>query len=293
MESKKRKIEDLESSVTNGNTTEHSVKKVPHSTVIYREPSIFNIRPLDDVTKYIADFIAPHCQRENVEIEAKLGRFVDKSTNQRMQIGAFTETIIRPEEMRQYRFESNMPLEQHRHFNKMLNDMVNKSQARDYKGERIKYKHTMEKDRFYEIPNSRGKWRVTTDQATGQIVPNGIIEKKRIGDLNIHAPNQPLDYRISINIEIPRTKPTTSFNYERNKDRISYQHGGIAFDLTQVKGDARDPKVRHELELEFADTTILANEKLKHDRKEPSQYTHMIEVFMNNIRILSRSALKL
>lgn len=65
---------------------------------------------------------------------------------------------------------------------------------------------------------------------------NGIIEKIRVADLNIHSPNQPLDYRISINLEQPREKTTGSPMFERNKDRISYQHGGIQFDLTQVKG---------------------------------------------------------
>lgn len=112
--------------------------------------------------------------------------------------------------------------------------------------------------------------------------------------MNIHAPNQSLDYRISINIENPRTKPTSNPVFERNKDRISYQHGGIAFDLTQVKGAAsKESDLRHELELEFADASALAKEKVKYDRKEQSQYTPMIEVFMNNIRLLSRSALKL
>lgn len=87
---------------------------------------------------------------------------------------------------------------------------------------------------------------------------NGIIEKIRVADLNIHAPTQPLDYRISINLEIPRKyreggsfqllcsllstftgpKPTGNPIFERNKDRVSYKHGGIHFDLTQVKGAA-------------------------------------------------------
>ncbi|EIE78235.1 mRNA capping enzyme, beta chain [Rhizopus delemar RA 99-880] len=73
--------------------------------------------------------------------------------------------------------------------------MVTKTRAKDYKGERIQYKHTNEIDRFYAIPNSNSKWR---------IVPNGIIEKERIADLNIHSPNQPLDFRISVNVEHPR-----------------------------------------------------------------------------------------
>lgn len=125
------------------------------------------------------------------------------------------------------------------------------------------------------------------------MVPNGIIEKKRLADINIHSPNQPLDYRISINIESPRPKPTGDYAFERNKDRISYQHGGIAFDLTQVKGEGnKEQDLRHELELEIADCKLLSKEKMKYDRKEPSQYMQTIEAFMNNVRILSRSALK-
>ena len=129
---------------------------------------------------------------------------------------------------------------------------------------------------------------MTTDK-DGKIVPNGVIEKQRVADLNIHAPNQPLDYRISINLEKPRPKPNSTHSFERNKDRISYQHGNIAFDLTQVKGT---DDTRHELELEYADASLLAQEYAKYNRKEASQYTQMIEVLMNNIRLLSRSALK-
>ncbi|GAA5800227.1 hypothetical protein HPULCUR_005652 [Helicostylum pulchrum] len=283
MESKKRTASEADIA---------SVPVPKRQTVTIREPSIFGIKPVDDITKYIADFIAEHVHLEDVEIEAKLGIFVDKRTNQRMNIGAKTETVLDPESIRQYRFVADMPLEQHRHFNKMLNETVNRTQAREYKGERVKYKHTIETDRFYEI--GRSKCRVTTEQSTGKIVENGIIEKIRVADLNIHSPNQALDYRISINIEKPRPKPTTNPTFERNKDRISYQHGGIAFDLTQVKGSAdRDPEVRHELELEFADAKVLGLEKLKNDRKEPSHYTSMVETFVNNIRLLSRSALKL
>lgn len=36
-------------------------------------------------------------------------------------------------DFRQYRFEANMPLEQHRHFNNILNETVKRTQARDYK----------------------------------------------------------------------------------------------------------------------------------------------------------------
>jgi hypothetical protein len=103
---------------------------------------------------------------------------------------------------------------------------------------------------------------------------------------------QPLDYRISINLENPRAKPTTQPTFERNKDRISYQHGGISFDLTQVKSAAgKEGELSHELELEFSDPKTLAHEKAKYDSKQHSQYMQMVEIFVNNIRLLSRNAL--
>ncbi|KAI8099206.1 CYTH-like domain-containing protein [Halteromyces radiatus] len=257
---------------------------------IYKEPSIFNFRPMDDITKVIHDFITKYCGQQYVEIEAKLGVFIDKHTNERLFLDCETETVIPQHMSRQIRFESNMPLQQHKYYNNMFNDLVNKSQAKDYKGERIKYRHTRETDRFHDM-GGRKKCRVTIDQQTGKIVPDGIIEKVRLEDLNIHSPTQPLDYRISINLEIPQSMPESPYIFERNKDRLSYQHGGLNFDLTQVKGgQTNDMEVRHELELEFMDAELLQIEKLKLDRKEPSSFTLSIERFVNNIRILSKHA---
>ncbi|KAI9491892.1 CYTH-like domain-containing protein [Zychaea mexicana] len=261
-----------------------------YQVVPAREPTIFNIRPVDDVALYIADIVGEHCKRQHVEIEAKLGTFVDKHTGQRINMGAVTETVLNGLEHR-VRFEANMPQKQHHHFNKMLNALVTKSQARDYRRERIRYLHTKETDSFY--PVGRDKWRVTTDQQTGQIVPNGIIEKQRVMNINIHVPKQPLDYRISINIEMPRPRPQGRPSFQRHKDRVSYKHGGIQFDLTQVKGGDYNDEVRHELELEIMDPLVLAREKSKADRREASQYTELVESFINNVRMLCRGALKM
>jgi hypothetical protein len=46
--------------------------KRQHTNAISREPSIFGIKAVDDVTKYIADFIAEHCQLENVEVSKEV-----------------------------------------------------------------------------------------------------------------------------------------------------------------------------------------------------------------------------
>ncbi|KAJ8661589.1 hypothetical protein O0I10_002857 [Lichtheimia ornata] len=286
-ESRKRPASEMSDKDENSNKRPHIPER--------RETTIFGIKPVDDIVQYVADFIATHCDQENVEIEGKLGLLIDKQTRRRINMNAVTETVIGAGLEGRVRFESNMPLAQHKHFNEMLNALVTKSNARGYRGERIHYKHTYETDRFYHPNNNaRTKWRVTTNQQTGQLVENGIIEKIRVADLNIHAPTQPLDYRISINLEIPRPKPTGNPVFERNKDRVSYKHGGIHFDLTQVKGAAdKDPDVRHELELEIMDPAQLARERSKMARGEPSHYLDTIESFVNNIRILSRKALKI
>ncbi|CAO3695322.1 unnamed protein product [Rhizopus stolonifer] len=230
---------------------ELDIKQLPAkkpAQFVVREPSIFNIKPVDDVIKYIADFIGKHCHLKNVEIEAKFGVFVDKHSKRRINLNAHTETILTDGLERNFQFELNMPLEQHCHFNKLLNEWS-----------------TKRKPKTTNIPDTYTKWRVTTD-STGKNL---------------------------VNVEHPRPLPKGDYSYERAKDRISYKHGGISFDLTQVKTiTTNDPDLRHELELEILNSELLAAERLKYSKKEQSQYTQMIEVFVNNIRLLGRSAVK-
>ncbi|KAJ2957954.1 hypothetical protein NQZ79_g6418 [Umbelopsis isabellina] len=147
---------------------------------------------------------------------------------------------------------------------------------------------------FYKLPYGR-KIRVTTDQQTGEIVPNGVLEKTRVADINIYSPNQAFDYRISVSLESPvllktASVPEGSHMFERNKDRLSYSQGNIQFDLTQVKSpdSIGQQDVTHELELEFIDASILAAEKRKQAQGEASEFANMIEVFLDNARMLSK-----
>jgi polynucleotide 5'-triphosphatase len=82
------------------------------------------------------------------------------------------------------RFQSDMSLSQHRMYNMMLNEMVQKPPEVNNaviayricwndmlifaKGGRVKYKHTRERDRFFKLSDGR-KIRVTTDQQTGEV----------------------------------------------------------------------------------------------------------------------------
>lgn len=46
--------------------------------------------------------------------------------------------------------------------------------------------------------------------------------------------------------------------------------------------------VTHELELEFIDARILAAEKRKQAQGKPSEFASMVELFLDNARILSK-----
>ncbi|CAO3675675.1 unnamed protein product [Umbelopsis vinacea] len=210
-------------------------------------------------------------------IEAKLGTIIDLRTRQRILLPVASEAA--DADLR-IRFQSDMSLDQHRQYNVMLNEMVQKPPE----GEKVKYKHTRERDRFFKLRNGK-KIRVTTDQQTGEIVPNGVLEKTRIADLNIYSPNQAFDYRISVSLESPASIPEGSHMYERNKDRLSYSHGNIQFDLTQVKSpdSTGQQDVTHELELEFIDIRLLATEKKKQMQGEPSEFAAMIESEIKNV----------
>jgi len=153
--------------------------------------------------------------------------------------------------------------------NEALNSLFTKSQpapaAHLQNGPRppnripIAYKHTYERDSFFELPSSafdllpqtvqrtrnfhhKLKLRVTTDQKTGKVL-NKII-KARIADLNIYSPKTRFDWRLSINVEMPYDGPleglmpqgggTGGPQGERNKDRLSYKHLAFSVDLTQV-----------------------------------------------------------
>ncbi|KAL1914671.1 uncharacterized protein VTP21DRAFT_8082 [Calcarisporiella thermophila] len=256
------------------------------------EPSIFNLQPLDETVRAVGDFLYGYVDRPNVEIEAKLGVLIDKRTNERIQLPVMVETILSKDD-RWLRFESNMSLDQHRNFNQILNKRVLETQSSEYRGAKVQYKHTRERDRYFE--QNGKKVRVTTDQKSGELV--AVVEKVRLANLNVYSPGTQLDFRISVNLEIPREVPHGNCTYERNKDRLSYRHQIWQFDLTQVKiGEQRanssvPPELMHELEVEFADPGVLLRERKRLDAKEPNEFLEIVRVFLNNIRMLAKYAL--
>ncbi|KAG8743519.1 mRNA-capping enzyme subunit beta [Ceratobasidium sp. 414] len=220
-------------------------------------PSIINSEPLDELSQEVADWIDHFTQGVNpdhVEVEAKLGILIDKGSNARLGGLSLTEcsefrtrlfcshllntaatAVMPPNSPIDTRFESNMPLRAHKHYNELLNALV----AQVVPGQpRVKYSHTKLVDEFYGEGHGE-KTRVTRDEKTGKVA--ACVRKRRIANLDIHSPKQGVDWRISINLEEPASSPSGQPAHTRRKDRISYTHQAFKIDLTQVTSSHAGP----------------------------------------------------
>ncbi|KAG0088851.1 mRNA-capping enzyme subunit beta [Podila epicladia] len=270
-----------------------------------RDHAFFGTDVMDDVVRAVGEFLFQHCHHPNVEIEAKLGILTDNNTGRRIELPVMSETVIMPQRPAWYRFVSDMTIDQHAHFNSLLNNRLGETRQKDFRGYQIQYKHTKEIDQFYTGP--QGKTRVTKDQSTNAVIPDGIVKKDRIADLDVFSPRSPFDFRVSVNVEVPVPAPTGNPQFERHKDRISYRHHNFKIDLTQVKTansptnsnqrpnysqmarPTQQPDVTHELEIEFVHPEELVRERTIRlsGQGRPDRFWEIVGYFINNVRGLA------
>ncbi|KAJ2080800.1 mRNA-capping enzyme subunit beta [Coemansia sp. RSA 988] len=269
------------------------------------EQNIFGTRPAEDIVRVVADFVFTHMKdRTNIEIEGKLGRLVDKKTGQRISLPVVSETALADD--RGMRFESDMTLQQHAMFNKLLNQRVDETRRPEFRGSRIVYKHTREVDHFYRLDGTR--IRVTKDKESGEVI--SVITKNKVADLNIYSPRTKLDIRITINEEQTLEMPDTEAHKPilvRHKDRLSYKQDIWSFDLTQVISPEHEvgpvnpyatgpPKTApavttHELELEVAQPEVWFAERAKVAANKPNNFHEITHIFLGNLKALAKRAI--
>ncbi|KAG1774879.1 CYTH-like domain-containing protein [Suillus placidus] len=264
--------------------------------------SILGVEPLDEFIREIADFVhhmivtRPIHPDAKVEVEAKLGILRDRTSGQRMMLPVLVETILIPNEV-DVRFESNMSLTQHKHFNTMLNDLKRISSQPSHPTSPLEYSHIKVLDSFYPSED-REKVRVTREEKSNTVLE--ITRKIRLGDLNIYSPKRAADWRVSVSLEVPVSHPVGSPTHVRRKDRICYSHEEFNIDLTQVYSNNNatpnaPPEVLHELEVEIARPALLLSTASK--RGDPNvpeldrnAFDELIRSFVNNARILVKNA---
>ncbi|KAL9102808.1 MAG: hypothetical protein Q9163_002086 [Psora crenata] len=307
------------------------------------EPSILNIIPTDEVVKVVSDFLFTQVLTHDsigvapaggsagrgavLEIEAKIGRIIDKNTTDRLQLPVLTETVLnRDHPNMRTNFESSMTEAQHRALNGFLNNALIATQAAKPTPQnpkpppnnrvRMKYKHTKETDTFYELSQSgllalprsitsischprsgvKTKVRITHDQKTGQELAK--IVKARIADVDVYSPQNQADWRVSVNVEMDfqgdmkdlvEVEKKDGKRADRSKDRMSYQHQAYQIDLTQVT-PAEGTLLsdrEHELEVEVSSEEVRRQATLL-QRGEINQFAVLIAGFVDNVRMLAR-----
>ncbi|KAE8258319.1 hypothetical protein A4X13_0g1759 [Tilletia indica] len=279
------------------------------------ERTMFSYDPIDEFTATIADWIYHHTRGlQNVEIEAKIGTLVDKSTEHRLFMPVMTETILL-ENTDGIRFVSELGIHHHSAMNKLMNQLVTYTNAKGYQGSKVVYKRQEEIDYFHKIEpgmlppavleslgplnldGKEDKIRVTRDNKDGKAKSDHAMVKRRIASLEVFCPKRLYDYRISINTEtpVPLPPPSSAAMFWRDKNRVTYQHELIQVDLTLVKSTFPMTGVQtsHELELEFQDASKLVAAGHEARAEGASQdwtpFDDMCHIFLNNVRMLIRN----
>ncbi|KAM5447798.1 hypothetical protein MaudCBS49596_005818 [Microsporum audouinii] len=319
-----RPIRDGEAAV-NGNANKESAADNPLGPW---EPTITNVIPSEEVTKLICDFLFQQVvMRKDIgagpaggvavgpgailEVEAKLGRLVDKSRGERLRLPILSETVISKDDPNlRLAFESSMSQAQHRAMNNFLNETVKTSISQGSARIPLAYAHKRERDTFYDIsandlppivqhhlhPRHKPRVRVTTDVRSGAVIAR--IVKCRIADLDVYSPRTCLDWRISVNLEMNYEGDLSKLQQandwkrsgDRNKDRMSYRHLAYQIDLTQVgTSDGPPSDFEHELEIEISSAEIRRQGDLALSGDMNNRYEDLIKGFVDNIRVLARA----
>ncbi|KAJ3323855.1 mRNA-capping enzyme subunit beta [Boothiomyces sp. JEL0866] len=243
-------------------------------------PSVFSIRPVSEITLQVTRFLSDaiqkaqrdmlqlnsqqHIKSSQIEVEAKLGQLFEKRSQMRYSLPIRSETIL--ENPRDTYFKSDMTMQQHAHYNQVLNGLVQNNKN-------MRYKHTRECDQFANCQFGKVRQTLVEDKL------KEIIIKTRVADLNVFIPSMEFDYRISVNIEsITNLEQQSNVFMSRYKDRLSYKLYPFQVDLTQVKSNG---STTHELEIEFD-----VQEFIPDLVDQSSKGIECIDSLLNSIRIL-------
>lgn len=223
--SRKRRREDAPSNGEARRPTHRPPPPIDANTPI--APSIFGIAPRNELTRVVGDFLLQHCRGvDNVEIEIKLGTILRQGDDRRFQVMSMNETILPPDVP--IKFASTIKRENHATLNRLLNSTVESSQRSPTP---LRFFRAQQIDSFYQARG--GKVRVSRDRQ-GNVVPDGVVRKRRLGDLNVVSPREAFDFRISANVEEPAELPEGEPTGVREKDRACYRHQLCQVDLTVV-----------------------------------------------------------
>lgn len=259
-------------------------------------PTISNLVPYEDLTRKVTEWLYSHLfqmeaqDRQNIEVEIKMGQICAKANERRIQLPIVTETILRSDYARTDTFfQSQLTNEQFNQANSFLDELCAPSKSNN-NSPIVRKVMSKTRDSIFGNRQTAGKFRVTFHEGTNQV---DRIVKRRVADLMIFSPGDLIDFRISINVETP-AEPSPLENGRpqsvRHKNRQSYNGPGIQIDLTSVVND-NDSKSTKELELEMDSNLLIKHFTAYQEKSDPDamdKFEEAVRLAMDNTRIVAR-----
>ncbi|KAI7192021.1 hypothetical protein KC363_g3563 [Hortaea werneckii] len=301
------------------------------------EKSIRWSQPVVDMEKVVADWLYVNLFQLQgfgedpnigaIEIEAKIGKLIDKRQDVRIKLPISTATIVEETWLRENaRFESQMDENEHKVMNGFLNTAIQES--RNNPGRiPMQYKHPKETDTFLPLSNAgyaalpqafhqrklqKGqglKLRTTINNETNQVTAR--IVKSHVTDMHIYNPNYDYDCRITINLEANLNRPDLApfENLVETSPSAAADPSQPTFkrDLHNPIPDRRKDRLsyshlaysidltrvdvrgiaKYELELEV-DAQVLRQQIAAINARQPSGYQAVVSGFLDNAMFLMR-----
>lgn len=163
--------------------------------------------------------------KDNLEIEARLGSITEVFTSERLRLNTFHPVILEPSH--DTRFKTGVALN---YFTKIKDLFKNET-------------GTIEKDSVCLYKGFR------TTLSNGKTT---TIRKDRIAAYDIYIPNAVYDLRIALSREIPVTNVMKRTSYRRERERESFVVDDSRFDFTVTKSEGA---VNYEVEVELVNAS--------------------------------------
>jgi len=252
-----------------------------------------------DLAETVSRFLWEAVDGENVEVEVRLGRMVDPSTQDRLRWPLRTPTVLESA-VALHRFESEISPEAYDRVYQYLNARFQEAQRLTRGSPHISYRKSLEQDNFYTTEG--GAVRVTVDPAD-PTKPLRSLRKERKQNVDMFMGlDAAWDIRLTRAEEYSVPPPVNcKCAHARVKERRTYTFDLWKMELTKVRQyrdvkptgelyDASAPsKITHEVELEL-DVPALQAERQRMAAGHPSTFPLLVAMAVQYIHGLVAEA---
>ncbi|KAL0482390.1 hypothetical protein AKO1_013015 [Acrasis kona] len=266
--------------------------------------ALFGTKTMDESTRLLGDMLFTNLTKDNVEIQGKIGKVVDRSTQ--IPLSDLMSTVqTRSESALVHRhpnseFVSSLSKQTFQHLNSILNkrykDLQDAKANKDYKGPTMEYHRVLEVDRFYKDKNSSDWIRVSIDPDTE--MKKRAIRKTRLQNLDYFCPHRCWDFRITVSeeLELPLPSDKEVPICERRKDKLSYTFDMWRIDITVVKKSNMDASgvpigeytETYEVEM-ICESGVLLDHRKKCLEGQQNDLLFYTKTLLKNMRTLNKS----